>query len=122
MRPSLNITSRRPHLFFGFSRGAYTARCVGAASGLCGIPTQSKDGVALPRYGKALRAIADEAVAKVYEHGSGKDDADGVYEKERLEKARRFRAQCASGNELESNAAPYLRVGRDSCKTQQKQT
>jgi uncharacterized protein (DUF2235 family) len=93
---------------FGFSRGAYTARCVGGVLGLCGIPTQGKDGVALPRYGKALRAIADEAVAKVYEHGSGKEDSDGVYKKERLEKARRFRAQYASGTELESNTVPYF--------------
>ena len=93
---------------FGFSRGAYTVRCVGGVLGLCGIPTRNKDGLAVPRYGKALREIADEAVAKVYEHGSGKEDADGVYKAERLEKARRFRVKYASGTESLSNTVPYF--------------
>ena len=29
---------------FGFSRGAYTARCVGGVMSLCGVPTHAADG------------------------------------------------------------------------------
>lgn len=56
---------------FGFSRGAYTARSVGGALGLCGVPP------GLPKVTRwqdfrgrlndpAVRAIAEEAVRKVY--------------------------------------------------------
>ena len=34
--------------FFGFSRGAYTVRCVAAVVALCGIPTRNLDGSKLP--------------------------------------------------------------------------
>lgn len=56
---------------FGFSRGAYTARSVGGALGLCGVPpglpklTRWQDMRA--RLGDpAVRAIAEEAVVQVY--------------------------------------------------------
>ncbi len=53
--------------FFGFSRGAYTVRCLGGVLGTCGIATtdngapisREKEGAAATR----RRAIADEAVA-----------------------------------------------------------
>lgn len=91
----------------GFSRGAYTARCVGGVMSLCGIPTHALDGSPLPRFGKKLRRIADEAVSKVYEHGSGSDNPER--KKERLEKARRFRAKYGSANENdETNVVPYF--------------
>lgn len=93
---------------FGFSRGAYTARCVGGVMALCGIPTRSADGGPLPRYGKALRRIADEAVADVYEHVSGSEEVK--YASERLEKARRFRATYASNDVdgQQANVVPYF--------------
>src|SRR5690242_1413412 len=56
---------------FGFSRGAYTARCVAGVLTLCGVPMRTASTPTIPRYGKALRAIADEAVRTVYEHGAG---------------------------------------------------
>ena len=91
----------------GFSRGAYTARCVGGVMGLCGIPTRGKDGAPLPRFGRALRAIADEAVSSVYEHGSGKEAQR--YKDERNEKARRFRETYASAQaDGTSNEVPYF--------------
>ena len=34
--------------FFGFSRGAYTVRCVAAVLAICGIPTRNLDGSELP--------------------------------------------------------------------------
>jgi uncharacterized protein (DUF2235 family) len=92
---------------FGFSRGAYTARCVGGVMALCGIPTHAADGSPLPRFGKGLRRVADEAVRQVYEHGSGSDDPER--KKERLEKARRFRAKYGSANaEGQSKVLPYF--------------
>ncbi len=92
---------------FGFSRGAYTARCVGGVMSLCGIPTHAANGGLLPRLGKGLRQIADEAVSQVYEHGSGSDKPER--KEERLEKARRFRAKYGSENDAgQSNVVPYF--------------
>jgi uncharacterized protein (DUF2235 family) len=95
---------------FGFSRGAYTARCVANVLNLCGVP-QTLDGNPIPRGGKAMRDIAEEAVFDVYEHGAGKPRAE--YEEEREEMARRFRAKyncCGEGldGEEQGNVAPYF--------------
>jgi len=55
---------------FGFSRGAYTVRCVGGVLGLCGVPTTMPDGSPLKRDPASTRAIASKAVKKVYQHVS----------------------------------------------------
>lgn len=91
---------------FGFSRGAYTARCVAGVLNLCGVPTHDMGGAPLPRYGSRLSAIAREAVQSVYEHGAGKKRS--MYESEREEKARRFRSKYGAGDDAESNTAPYF--------------
>lgn len=92
---------------FGFSRGAYTARCVGGVMSLCGVPAHAADEGPLPRFGKELRKIADEAVQQVYEHGSGSDKP--AREAERLEKALRFRKKYGCGNaEGQANVVPYF--------------
>lgn len=92
---------------FGFSRGAYTARCVGGVMSLCGVPTRAADGGPLPRFGKQMRKIADEAVQDVYEHGSGSDKPER--KAERLEKARRFREKYACADtEGQANVVPYF--------------
>jgi uncharacterized protein (DUF2235 family) len=91
---------------FGFSRGAYTARCVAGVLNLCGVPTRSADGACIPRYGSDLRAIAEEAVGKVYEHGAGRDRAQ--FEPEREEQARRFRSKYGSDLNGQANEAPYF--------------
>jgi uncharacterized protein (DUF2235 family) len=52
---------------FGFSRGAYTARCVASVLRLCGVPTHDGTGKPLPPDGPKLRAIAREAVVNIYE-------------------------------------------------------
>lgn len=90
---------------FGFSRGAYTARNVAGVLNLCGVPTHDGSGAPIPRFGKALRAIAEEAVRKVYDHGAGKPR--GAYESEREEQARRFRTKYGSGTER-GNVHPYF--------------
>src|SRR5258706_12859705 len=91
---------------FGFSRGAYTARCVAGVMNLCGIPTRSPDGGCLPRCGKDLRAIADEAVRSVYEHGAGRERAK--FEPEREEVARWFKSRYGSDLGGKANVAPYF--------------
>lgn len=82
---------------FGFSRGAYTARNVAGVLNLCGVPTQDGKGDPLPRFGRALRAIAEEAVMKVYDHGAGHPRKQ--YEPEREEQGRRFRQKYKAGDD-----------------------
>ncbi|CCA93983.1 DUF2235 domain-containing protein [Novosphingobium sp. PP1Y] len=94
---------------FGFSRGAYTARCIANVMNLCGVPRSGENGNPLPAGGIALRKIAEEAVYKVYEHGSGHSRAE--YETEREELARRFREKYGSrgtgySGEAQGNVAP----------------
>lgn len=95
----------------GFSRGAYTVRCLANTIMLCGVPTKAENGDLL-RYRKQVRDIAKEAVETVYEHGAG--HARAKYEAERDEMARRFRAKYGSnfvGNDPDkdrSNAAAYF--------------
>ena len=43
---------------FGFSRGAYTARCLGAVISLCGVPTTGENGGVLRREITAPRHLA----------------------------------------------------------------
>lgn len=74
---------------FGFSRGAYTVRCVANVMNLCGVPTRMADGSAVPTNGPRLRKIAEDAVKYVYNHGAGKDRR--TYFPERETKAKRFR-------------------------------
>lgn len=92
---------------FGFSRGAYTARCVGGVMSLCGIPTHDANGRPIPKLGKRLRSIATEAVRDTYQHGSGRDDP--TYKTEREEKGRRFRQRYGSSNANGvANEVPYF--------------
>ncbi len=90
---------------FGFSRGAYTARCIANVLMLCGVPTQVPEGD-LPRFRQRTREIAERAVIRVYEHGAG--HARGRFEAERNELARRFRRDFGSDRGGEANAAPYF--------------
>lgn len=95
---------------FGFSRGAYTVRSVAGVINLCGVPTKLPNGDEIPRSGRTVRGIANEAV-DIYEHGAG--DARAAYEFEREEKARRFRVKhgtedVESGKNERGNAPPYF--------------
>lgn len=94
---------------FGFSRGAYTARCVANVLNLCDVPTRMPNGSPMPRHGPALRAVAEQAVYQVYEHGSGRKRAD--FELEREEQGRRFHERYGSNGtgldgEAQGNVAP----------------
>lgn len=76
---------------------------------LCGIPTRI-GAAPLPKFRKANRDIAEEAVFTVLEHGAGHPRE--TYEDERFELARRFRekygATHESGEKHRSNVAPYF--------------
>lgn len=89
---------------FGFSRGAYTVRCLANVLSLCGVPTHDADGKALSRYGKRINSLAIEAVRDIYEHGLGRDDL----KLERAEKAKRFRGKYGSDDDGVANVAPYF--------------
>lgn len=92
----------------GFSRGAYTVRCVANLLMYCGVPTKGADG-ALMRLRKMTRDIAREAVDTVLEHGAGHPRKD--FDAERRELARRFRAKYGSGHRdggSKSNVEPYF--------------
>lgn len=97
---------------FGFSRGAYTVRCVGGVLALCGVPLQMKDGSPLKRDPESAKAIASEAVRNVYQHGAGirlKSPRGQELRAQRTELAARFRAaHASSGGDGEANAAPYF--------------
>ena len=55
---------------FGFSRGAYTARCIGGVLALCGVPTQLKNGAPMKYDSGTARRLATVAVKKVYQHAA----------------------------------------------------
>ncbi len=90
---------------FGFSRGAYTARCVANVVALCGVPSRDRE-QPLQRFSHRAGEIGREAVRDVYEHGAGYPLAD--YEEERDELARRFRLKYGSDEGGLPNASPYF--------------
>jgi uncharacterized protein (DUF2235 family) len=92
---------------FGFSRGAYTVRCVASVLSFCGIPTTMADGkTPLFRDVNSTRKIAKEAVKQVYEHvGSPKDTA---YLEQRKALALRFRRKYGSDVNGAPNVNPFF--------------
>ncbi|MGI9363126.1 MAG: DUF2235 domain-containing protein [Parasphingorhabdus sp.] len=103
----LNLYEPGDRIFlFGFSRGAYTARCVTNLISLCGIPTTDGKGNPLPRYTGETRAIAHEAVVKVYEYGAGRNVKKHFKAKHEL--GRRFRLTYSSGDDNGANVYPYF--------------
>ena len=94
---------------FGFSRGAYTVRCVGGVLKYCGVPTAVRVGGRvrpLQRDLRSARRIATEAVKHVYQHGGSikGDPLRLVREKRGV----RFRHKYFSGDTKVSNTAPYF--------------
>ena len=100
---------------FGFSRGAYTVRCLGAILGFCGVPTQDKGATPLRRDEKMSKRIASEAVRSVYQHTESRQVISNDRQKELLIQrsilADRFREEYRSGdpdNARKANAYPYF--------------
>jgi uncharacterized protein (DUF2235 family) len=97
---------------FGFSRGAYTVRCLGAVIALCGIPTADGDGP-LKRDMKTSKRIAKEAVKRVYQHTHSRPlDKATQRQKEQLDQrqqlAERFRRKYRSGEGDGANVYPHF--------------
>jgi uncharacterized protein (DUF2235 family) len=95
---------------FGFSRGAYTVRCLATLICLCGIPRHDQGGKPLKRDRASARKIATRAVKSVYQHVSS--PRDRKYLAQRALLAKRFQARYSSsdphGNADSSNAAPHF--------------
>lgn len=81
---------------FGFSRGAYTVRALASLMNLCGVPTIMPDGTPVPKHGKELRKIAEEAVFNVYNHGAGRPRGMSPFFRQREALGRRFRLKYQS--------------------------
>ncbi len=92
---------------FGFSRAAYTVRCVAAVLSLCGVPTTMADGrTPLFRDLGSTRKIAKEAVKKVYQHVSSPKDSAFVEQRKAL--ALRFRQKYHSDVNGAANVNPHF--------------
>ena len=92
---------------FGFSRGAYTVRCVAAVLALCGVPTTMADGrTPLFRDAGSTREIAREAVKKVYQHVSSPRDT--AYIEQRKALALQFRQRYGSDQSGTPNVNPFF--------------
>jgi hypothetical protein len=92
---------------FGFSRGAYTVRCLATVLTKCGVPTRATDATRNYRGPKAARAIATEAVKDVYQYVlSSREPQEYVERREEL--AAEFRERYGSDNAGKSNALPHF--------------
>jgi uncharacterized protein (DUF2235 family) len=105
---------------FGFSRGAYTVRCVAGVLKYCGVPTAVRHGrsgrvLPLERDPVSARRIATEAVKRVYQHGSS--IRGDPHRTERELRATRFRDKYFSGDAQVSNTAPYFIGAWDTVRT-----
>lgn len=97
---------------FGFSRGAYTVRCLGAVIALCGVPTMD-GGRPLRRDRKTSERIAREAVKRVYQHTHSRPQKDATPRQreqmeQRLELAERFRRKYRSADGDGANVYPHF--------------
>ena len=92
----------RIHLF-GFSRGAYTVRCLAHVLELMGIPSRQADGSSISLDPKHLYPIADEAVKILYRHGQITQDDDS-----REAEAAAFRARYTSFCTPNHVTVPYF--------------
>ena len=100
---------------FGFSRGAYTVRCLGGVIALCGVPQTLPDGKPLPMDLRGSRKLASSAVRNVYQFCSSRPRGQSEYSDFMLETrqriAKRFRAEHGSGDlgdEDKANVYPYF--------------
>ena len=69
---------------FGFSRGAYTVRCLAAVLSLCGVPTRCRTGDTGALVMRDRTTIAKEAVKKVYQLVSSPKDTAYVEQRKAL--------------------------------------
>lgn len=97
---------------FGFSRGAYTMRCLSGVLKLCGVPTSGGDGKPLRRDPASAHSLAKEAVAIYNYTNSRPKRARSIRQEELLHHrdllAARFRASYDSEGTDGGNARPWF--------------
>jgi uncharacterized protein (DUF2235 family) len=82
---------------FGFSRGAYTVRCLAHVLELCGIPTKERNGDAISLDPKSLRRVAKDAVSCVYWFGMPRDETAAAKKAESFRTSYKSRVGRAAG-------------------------
>jgi uncharacterized protein (DUF2235 family) len=98
---------------FGFSRGAYTVRCLGGVLAHCGVPTRLGDGQPLTYDSATLRRVATRAVKRVYQHTASHEPTKASPRQKELltqrrELARQFRAQHGVDLDTDKSHYPYF--------------
>jgi uncharacterized protein (DUF2235 family) len=94
---------------FGFSRGAYTVRCLASVICMCGIPTTGRKGDPLARDIDSTIRIAKRAVKAVYQHVSSPRDQKYLAQRRALAAAFRLDySSNASDDRSTPNARPYF--------------
>jgi uncharacterized protein (DUF2235 family) len=91
---------------FGFSRGAYTVRCLASVICSCGIPTRDRNKQPLKRDEATTFRIASHAVKTIYQHVNSPRDTQ--FQPQRIALARKFRDEYDSGDESEPNTYPFF--------------
>jgi uncharacterized protein (DUF2235 family) len=97
----------------GFSRGAYTVRCLAGVIATCGIPTRMSKTEALRLDPSSAHKLASYAVKHIYQFTSSRklEDANW-YQRFLLDSrdriARRFCADCNSADGEKANVYPYF--------------
>jgi Uncharacterized alpha/beta hydrolase domain (DUF2235) len=101
---------------FGFSRGAYTVRCLGAVIAQCGVPRHMPNGEPVPLDVAGSRKLATQAVTDVYQFCSSRPrKQEGSYRNFMLDTRTRiaagFRAAHGSADPRaadKANVYPYF--------------
>ena len=98
---------------FGFSRGAYTVRCLAGVIALCGIPTRLRNGQPLKLDVDSTVDFASCAVKHVYQFTSSRSyESASTRQKFLLDTrallGKRFREQCGSADGDKANVYPYF--------------
>jgi hypothetical protein len=97
---------------FGFSRGAYTVRCLGGVLRYCGVPTRAADGSPLKRDPKSVHKLARAGV-RIYNYTNSRPprartprQSELIEQRARL--AAKFRDEHACDGVEGGNARPYF--------------
>ena len=104
----------------GFSRGAYTVRCLAGVIRWCGIPTRTPTGEKFGFNEKSAKKVAKEGVKQVYQHATSRPEHPNskpedrptprqrVWLQQRRELAERFRKKYDSDVNGEPNVVPWF--------------
>jgi uncharacterized protein (DUF2235 family) len=97
----------------GFSRGAYTVRCLAGVIATCGKPTRISETEPLRLDSSSTHKLASYAVKHIYQFTSSRRREDANWYQNFLldsrdRVAKRFREQCNSADGEKANVYPYF--------------